>query len=117
MPTQKLRPTANEKIVIVTPAGLIEMVFEGNKHWAIKTPRGMVAFKNRERALSRSQWVCEDECGRIVPRYRWLVPDLDETGELCGVREPDEATPLRLKMEKMNGTWNSRRLANVVHLA
>lgn len=89
MAKQFITLSRHNELVIETPAGLIRVSWTGKGHrLAVEMPDGMVAHRSVERALAGAQFLAVDQAGRIIPKYRMLMPATDGQGVLTGVQQP-----------------------------
>lgn len=79
-------------LVIETPMGLIEIRWDQGrrrKRLMITMPAGTCVHRGLARAMSKLRFLVRREDGTLGARYSVLSPDLDERGQIRGVREPD----------------------------
>lgn len=90
MARQSLALRNNDDVVIDSPAGFITIHRRG-QHVELNMPEGIKAYVGKDRAVKESLYV-ENVMGRLVPKWKVLVPMVDLGGSLVGIMPPQVLT-------------------------
>ena len=75
--------------VIETPEGFIRFRRSSRAwHIMVDLPERMTIERGEERALEYARFMAKDGNGRLVPKYKILVPVVDHRGQLTAAAEP-----------------------------
>ena len=86
-----MTPGTGLPLVIETPMGLIVIQWDAarrRKRLMISLPQGVHVHRGEDRAMKDLQFLARREDGALVPDYKLLVPEVDETGRISGVKRP-----------------------------
>ncbi len=91
MKHQTLKLKVGEKVFIETPLGVIT-IERGNSQSSrgidVTLPVAMTAWKGLEKMVRNTRFLQIEDDGRSRPRYRMLVPVVDEEGFLLDAETP-----------------------------
>ncbi len=91
MKYQTLKLKAGEKVFIETPLGVITIErgsAQNSRGFGVTLPEAMTAWKGLEKMVRNTRFLQIGDDGRSKPRYRMLVPVLDEEGFLIDAEAP-----------------------------
>lgn len=87
--TLTLKPNG-QPVLIPTAHGIIKVWRDPDetRKVLLLLPNGLSGYFGDDRAIANSMYVTKDDHGNIIPRFKHLVPEVDEHGQLIGLTEP-----------------------------